>query len=108
MLYRLVQNECPLFEIPLLSTTNYLRAADAQPIGPDGTSLTEFSSLSFTRPCSLCEIASSSSKMAFLRALHAGTYYLVPIHRFGSPFGRLGLGMGKSDCFFPDIPLKKS
>ena len=51
-IYRLMQNKYLLFEFAsILLPTNTDRAADAQPISLDRTSLTKLSSLSFARPC---------------------------------------------------------
>ena len=50
-LYRLVQN-VPLFEFPAF----FLPTNLGQPISPDRTSLTKFSSPSFARPCTFANL----------------------------------------------------
>ena len=49
--YRPAQKKSPLFEFPAFPPTHKHGAADAQPISPDGTSLTKLGSLSFALPC---------------------------------------------------------
>ena len=57
-IYRVEQNNSCMFEFPRLSPTHQLRAANAQPISPDGICVTELSKVFFVGHCTRLALGS--------------------------------------------------